>query len=53
MTAKELAHSYSELMYKQEINKLVNDSQQKEFYTTNQTAYSCTVAVWKEWFGQP
>ena len=42
-----------EKMYKQEINKLVNDPQQKEFYATNQTTYSSTVAVWKEWFGQP
>lgn len=41
-----------EKMYKQEIYKLVNDSAQKEFYATNQTAYASTVAVYKKWFSQ-
>lgn len=41
-----------EKMYKQEINKLVNDPQQKEFYATNQTTYASTVAVYKKWFSQ-
>src|SRR5574344_539352 len=41
-----------EKMYKQEINKLVNDPQQKEFYATNQTPYASTVAVYKKWFSQ-
>lgn len=42
-----------EKMYKQEINQLVNDPQQKEYYATNQTTFSSTISVWKEWFGQP
>jgi len=37
-------------MYKQEIYKLVNDPQQKEFYATNQTTYASTVAVYKNGF---
>ena len=41
-----------EKMYKQEIYKLVNDPQQKEFYATNQTTYASTVAVYKNWFSQ-
>lgn len=41
-----------EKMYKQEIYKLVNDSQQKEFYATNQTTYASTVAVYKSWFSK-
>lgn len=41
-----------EKMYKQEIYKLVNDPQQKDFYATNQTAYASTVAVYKHWFSQ-
>ena len=43
---------YLEKMYKQEIYKLVNDPQQKEFYATNQTTYASTVAVYKNWFSQ-
>lgn len=42
-----------EKMYKQEINQLVNDPKQKEYYATNQTTFSSTISVWKEWFGQP
>ena len=41
-----------EKMYKQEIYKLVNNPQQKEFYATNQTTYASTVAVYKNWFSQ-
>ena len=41
-----------EKMYKQEIYKLVNDPQQKEFYATNQTPYATTVSVYKKWFSQ-
>lgn len=41
-----------EKIYKQEIYKLVNDPQQKEFYATNQTTYASTVAVYKKWFSQ-
>lgn len=41
-----------EKMYKQEINNLVNDPQQREFYATNQTTYVSTVAVYKKWFSQ-
>ena len=41
-----------EKMYKQEIYKLVNDEKQAEYYSKNQTPYSSTVAVYKQWFSQ-
>ena len=41
-----------EKMYKQEINKLVNNPDQAQFYATNQTPYASTVEVYKRWFAQ-
>lgn len=42
-----------EKLYKQEIYKLVNDENQKQFYATNQSTYASTISVYKEWFSQP
>ena len=41
-----------EKLYKQEIYKLVNDENQKQFYATNQSTYASTISVYKEWFSQ-
>lgn len=41
-----------EKLYKQEIYKLVNDKNQKQFYATNQSTYASTISVYKEWFSQ-
>jgi hypothetical protein len=41
-----------EKLYKQEIYKLVNDENQKQFYATNQSTYTSTISVYKEWFSQ-
>lgn len=41
-----------EKMYKQEIYKLLNNENQKQYYATNQSTYSSTIAVYKEWFSQ-
>ncbi|MCM1046782.1 MAG: hypothetical protein NC417_14860 [Candidatus Gastranaerophilales bacterium] len=41
-----------EKLYKQEIYKLVNDDNQKNFYATNQSTYASTISVYKEWFSQ-
>ena len=41
-----------EKLYKQEIYKLVNDTNQKNFYATNQSTYASTISVYKEWFSQ-
>lgn len=41
-----------EKLYKQEIYKLVNSAEQKEYYATNQSTYCSTIAVYKEWFSQ-
>ena len=41
-----------EKLYKQEIYKLVNDENQKQYYATNQPTYASTISVYKEWFSQ-
>lgn len=41
-----------EKLYKQEIYKLVNDENQKEYYATNQSKYASTISVYKKWFVQ-
>lgn len=40
-------------MYQFEIQRMVQDETQKEFYDTVTTPYASTIAVYKEWFGQP
>ncbi len=41
-----------EKLYKQELYKLVNDENQKQYYATNQSTYASTISVYKEWFSQ-
>ena len=41
-----------EKLYKQELYKLVNDENQKQYYATNQSTYASNISVYKEWFSQ-